>query len=81
MASGTGIFSKERHLLILKSFEHASNALILGGANIALASYDGANQAMSSWRRFSSALDPMCSGPRTKHGNFKWCRSGLWFRR
>lgn len=43
MASGTGIFSKERCFLILKSFEPASNKLILGGANIALASCDGAN--------------------------------------
>lgn len=30
MASGTQIFSKEIHLLILKAFEHASNASVFG---------------------------------------------------
>lgn len=55
MASGTGIFSKERHLLMLKSLECASNALFFWGA----ASCGGANWILSSLISFSSAFDPM----------------------
>lgn len=48
MAFDTEIFSREIHLLILRSFELANNASVFGITNIILACCDGANFGMSS---------------------------------